>query len=97
MLLSVKLRGGPGHPRGWHVDLPTYEMVDVDYDKKTAIVNVPDECLPDDWGEHDNGNSRPLGDQRVRFKASNRQHSSWHGHLDAMYQEHAKEYRPELS
>lgn len=53
MFIHVALVGGPDHPRGYHVNLPTYTMVgEPDYDNRCVVVSVPNETLPPNAGDH---------------------------------------------
>lgn len=53
MYIHVALVGGPDHPRGYHVNLPTYKMVaEPDYDNRCVVVEVPDGTLPPELEKH---------------------------------------------
>lgn len=44
--LRMQLIGTGKVGDSYRVALPTYQMIDVDYAGKTAIVDVPDDCYP---------------------------------------------------
>lgn len=52
MLLRVKLVGEGSRENPFRVGLPTYEVLDANYDGKFAIVRVPDEDVPNEILNH---------------------------------------------
>lgn len=94
--LSLELVGSGTHADPYRVALPSYQMVEVDYDRRVALVELPDADLPPDrvhaavlaapfWEHH-----------RVPEELREAAVAAWHAHLDERYQEHRGRFRPTI-
>jgi len=78
----------------WHVNLPTYTVVEVSADGRVAVVDIPDGDVP--GGFNINLPIRRIGatDGRDLVRAARAQMRLLYDHLDKRYAEHAGRFRP---
>lgn len=97
MLVRIRLAGDGTVGNPYRVNLPTYDMVAIDYSAGTAIVNVPDRDLPDDARLLAHLDlTRTLKDKPAPTMPSAYK-AAWHRHLDRRYREHDGRFRPPLA
>lgn len=83
MRIRMRLTGSGTEDDPWQVPFPRYTMVDVDYDRRRAIIEIPDALAPDDLDSEDTPlrpriNGRPVliglrVAQRVKWAAKLRE------------------------
>lgn len=78
----------------YRVALPTYNLIDVDYDAGVALVDVPESDLPRDDVHRAVVSAHRF--ERVALPAELHALAvdAWHAHLDDRYREHAGRFRP---
>lgn len=97
MRVHVKLIGSGEEDDPYRVSLPTYSIIDIDYDKGCATVSIPDETHPfskEDiaaFGKLDHKAGPAVNAMPVE------QVGKWHDFLDGTYRERDGEFRPELA
>lgn len=85
--------GTPADP--FRASLPTYNLIDINYARGVALVEIPDDDLPDDDAlkAQLGGVSDIAAADRAPLTPAARR--AWHDHLDARYREHAGRFRPD--
>jgi hypothetical protein len=88
-------KGVVGDP--FRVELPTYDLIEIDYERRVAVVDIPDTDLPDDAAVRGHlARTQKLSDPDAPTMPSAYKHR-WHEHLDDRYREHRGRFRPPLA
>lgn len=97
MRLRLRLNGRGTEAQPYRVNLPTYDLIAVDYERRVAVVEIPEEDVPD--CPHVRGHlarTQTLDAPPSPVMPSAHKHR-WHEHLDERYREHRGRFRPPLT